>query len=776
MSSKITLKEVQDIFKNKDRFKLEKLIEENNIEFKTFDNGNFNILQYTLHLFNNRKISHNLKQLVFENYDIKRKKFIGIVLRNNLKELKEYVKKHDLEIKQFDYPLLDICKFISSLFDRGKISEEVKYFILINYDHKRRNVLNFILKNDMEGLKKYVFDSKIELKDLNDKYFNITKYCNYYNKNEYNKIKKNIINILKRKKYNTSEIKNINKRNDLTNYIKKNIDKFDGNHDIINYSESVKNISIRMINLVIQLYDNQRYHIIELIKSNRLEELRNYIEDKDFVFHDLNDNDKYFDIIKFCKITANNVSLEMLDFVLENYTKDRKEALQLIKNDEKEQLRKYINEHELEKLNDDTFNIVSFCDKKNYFSYHKNNFSEMRIFVTSHLNKKCSYIVDLVIEGRDEELEDYINKKHLDLKSLKNEYFDILEFCKCNDNGVSSSMKDLVEIYYDSKIIAIKKLVDENDVENLKKYMENNNIELKSLENKKFKLIKYIKRNHKRISEEMRSFVINHYTILKSNIVDLIEKGDLKELQDFIKNEKNFNLRNINGDSFDLQEYIQANKNIKPEVKELIYKYYDKQQYVVKILNSIKYNDSGKLTEITNYKSWFEYDFEFCELNSKKFTIVQHVILLFREKKIPHGIKDFILINYDHTIRNIIMSMNENISKEKKKIKLDGYFKECDTKNYDTYYNILEYNYTYTIGVPKELVQHVLDRLDHQRRDHISKLITGKKSSVNELKKYIEKYFISLKKYNILEKINAYKPTPEMLDFILLTILMNNQS
>jgi len=764
MSSIITFKEVQDIIKDNDRNKLKEFIRIKNIEFKTFDNGEFNILQYTHHLYKTRKISLDIKRLVFKNYDIKRKEFIDIVLSKDFEELKKYVKKHNIEIKQFDYPLLDIRKFISSLFDKGVISEEVKYFILINYDHKRREAINFILENNMKGLKEYVIKNNIELKNLNDKYFNITKYCNYYNKKEYNKIKENIINILN-KKYDTSEIKKINKRNDLINYVKKNIDKFDGNHDIIKYSESIKNISIRMINLVIQLHDNQRYHIIELIKADKFEELENYIKDKNIVFHDLNSNDKYFDIIKFCKIDANKVSSKMLDFILENYTKDRKEVLQLIKKNEIERLHGYIKDHdiELEKMNDDNFNIVSFCDKKNYFSF------EMRIFVTSHLNKKCSYIVELITEDRDEELEEYINKKHLDLKSLSNEYFDILEFCNCNNNCVSSSMKNLVKTYYDSKLIEVIKLVDEGDVDKLKKFIVKNNIELKKLENKKFKLIKYIKRNHKKIKKEMESFVIYHYTILRSNIVDLIEKGDLKELQDFIKNEKDFNLKCVNDENFDLLEYVKANKKIKPEIKEFIYKYYDKQQYIIKILNSVQYNDndSEKLKEIMCYKNWFKYDFKFIELNSKNFDIVHFVILLFKEKKIPYGIKDYILTNFDHNISNIIMSMNENLPTEEKRIKLDGYFKECDTKFYDTYCNILEYNYTYTIGVPKELVQYMLSRFD-QRKDYINKLITEKNSSVNELKKYIEKYFISLKDYNILKTNNLINRniTPEMIDFI----------
>ncbi|ORX66668.1 hypothetical protein BCR32DRAFT_272633 [Anaeromyces robustus] len=786
MNNKIKLKEVKDLIELNNKYELRNFIELNDIEFKRFNSKDFNIIKYTKSLYNNGKISFEVKKIVLINYDKQRKEVIDILFKNNINELKKYVEINKIEFNKYCFPDMDIYKLVFTLFNQGYISAEIRDIVLIHSDNKRYHVVKLILENNIRELKKYLYNNYIdELKVLNDKYFHLTKYCTQYNKNKFNKIKKNIEKQFNKKGYDISELKSIKKRNDLKKYIIENFDKFDNYTQLIEESESyIKQI---MLNFVHQHFDKRRNFIINLIKRDDFEKLKKYIKKyvriNKFAFKDLNDN--YFNIIKYCKSRVNNISPKMFDFVILNFSIERINVLEFIKKNQIDGLKTYLkkNKIELKKLNDNYFNIVEYCNKK-----EKEVSNEMRNFIISHLNSLRFEIVELMNNSMTDnnkikELEKYIEKSKIDLKDLNDEYFDILNYC---DNGsYHRDIKKIINDNYDTEVKHIKDFLENNDTEGLLNYMTKKDVELKSFNNKHFNIIKFCQDNNK-INKETEIFVINNYTLLRSNIIRLFEMDDTEDIDDFddfqksILNEKDFELQDVNDNNFDLNRYFKSIKIKSQRKKDFLKKFYNKLEHIKKILNEKDKNENKKLEEIKKYCESFEYGFEFKEFIKKKnFDMVHYTILLYNKKIISDDIKDYILLNFDHELKKFIITMNDrNIVDDKKRYIMDNFFKENKNKIdsfRDTYNNIIKYVPTYTINISNEILSYIELVLDH-RKNNIIKLIQGKKENrINQLKKYMEKYFISFEPFHILEYIKDEKIelTGRMKDFIITHYTIN---
>ncbi|ORX66670.1 hypothetical protein BCR32DRAFT_297604 [Anaeromyces robustus] len=786
MNNKIKLNEVKDLIELNDISELKKFIELNDIEFKRFNSENFNIIEYVRSLYKDGKITIEIKKLVFINYDKERKEVVNVLFKNDINELKKYVEINKIEFNKYCFPDMDIYKLVFTLFNQGYISAEIRDIVLIHSDNKRYHVVKLILENNIRELEKYLKNNYIdELKVLNDKYFQLTKYCTQYNKNKFNKIKKNIEKQFNKKGYDISELKSIKKRNDLKKYIIENFDKFDNYTQLIEESESyIKQI---MLNFVHQHFDKRRNFIINLIKRNEIKKLKEYIKINKFAFQVL--NDKYFDIIKYCKSRVNNISPKMFDFVILNFSIERINVLEFIDKNQIDGLKTYLKENkiELKKLNDNYFNIVEYCNKKE----EEEVSNEMRNFIISHLNSLRFEIVELmnnsmikmenniikIDKNKIKELEEYIEKSKIDLKDLGDEYFDILNYC--DNNFFHRVIKRIIYDNYDTEVKHIKEFLENNDTKGLKNYMTKKDVELKSFNNKHFNIIKFCQDNNK-INKEIEIFVINNYTLLRSNIIRLLEMDDTEDIDDFddfqkfILNEKNFELQDVNDNNFDLNRYFKSKKIKSQRKKDFLKKFYNKLEHIKKILNEKDKNENKKLKKIKKYCESFEYGFEFKEFIKKKnFDMVHYTILLYNKKIISDDIKDYILLNFDHELKKFIITMNDrNIVDDKKRYIMDNFFKENENKiNYfrDTYINIIKYVPTYTINISNEILSYIELVLDH-RKNNIIKLIQGKKENrINKLKKYMEKYFISFEPFHILEYIKDEKIelTDRMKDFII---------
>jgi len=775
MRKKIEIEEIKSLIKRNDEKEIRKFIKENNIEFKNYINEDFNILDYIYQLRNEDKISSKVKNLIIKYLDRGRQAIIEIIKKNDFNLLKAYCKNNKIyEFKQFSYlPYLDFENLILNInIDGIKIEQEIKDYVTKNYTKERSKVMSLMFsnnKNSIEELIQYLIKNEIETKDLSDKYFNIVKYFKTYNKNNFNKCFEKIKTVFDENYFDKVEINKIKSNYALEKYIKNNFKKFENlkNFNVNDYLKSIKYIDEKKINILIQYYDKPRRLIIDLIIKEDIPGLSNYIqENNDFEFKELNKGQ--FDIISYCKFSLKNVSNELMDFILINFDKKRREVISIleenVEDDKKIQnLKNYVesspNNFEIKDINDKNFDIIKYCHSSKKIS------SKIEKFVLSHLNSIRYKIVEWIkSDDNKKKIENFIRSNNFNLKELNDDNFDIIKYIQDNKNGISPSMKTFIKDNFDSNRNRIMDIIKKNDVGELKEYMENNNIELEKLNHRNFNIVKFVISLHKKnkISEELKDFVISHLNIWRSNIIELIEEDNVQELKDYIKKEKNFQLNDINDTYFNLKKYCKKYKIVKsPEMKHFLKKYSNKEKYINDIIR--KEDNSKKYNKLKKYVDEFDYGFEFKESNKN---IVINVLSLYDNQIIDDETKNYILLNYDIFIINIIKFMYENKQNE-----LSDYI----SKNFDRfkdsidiYYLILKYsNILESEKIPQKIKDYILKYLD-RRKEKIKLLL--KEGNRNKLKLYIINYRINISEIddeNLIEFYSNNKEIPEKMIFFL---------
>jgi len=755
---------IKGLIKRNDYNEINEFINKTKIEFKLYLTEEFNILDFVFNLRNELKISWQVKDLIIKNLDRSRQEIIKIVLKNDLQYLKNYcIENRISEFKKFTYlPYLDFERLVLNFNSKKQINSEIKDYVIFNYTKERGKVMEILFKNDensVKELKQYLLENEIEIKDLIDKHFNLIKYCKYFNKIGFDNCFKIINKVFKEFELDIVELKDINNNYKLKKYIKDNFNKFKNlkNFDINKYLNSIKYITEEKINILWQYYDKRRCLIIDLIIKEDIFGLTDYIQiNNGFELKDLNGSD--FDIINYCKFSLKNVSEKLMNFLLINFDKRRKEVLDILEevvddNKKIENLKNYVEKShgnfEFKNLSDKDFDFIRYCHSSNKIS------GKIENFIISHFNSVRYRLVELI--QSDDNVEE-LESVEFDLNKLNDSNFDFIKYCQDNNNGISTLMKSIVEIKFDSNKNEIVNRIKNNDISYLKEYMEENNVELEKLNNKSFNIVKYTISlyKNKKISEEMKDFVISHLNIRRSNIIELIEFDDVETLENFLKEEKNFKLNDINDEYFNFKEYCEKYGIIKSnDMENLLQKCSDKEKYILNILE--EKDHSNKLNKLKEYYFFFN-DFEFKELNEN---IVKRIISLYEDKIINSDIKNFVLENYDFYIKNIIKFIYEDNRNKLLSFILKYWDKFKDL--IDIYFVILKnLNIFNEVKISKKTIEYVLKYFD-RRKEKIESLL--KKGNRNELKKYINNYEINISELddgNLIKNCNNNK----MIDYL----------
>ncbi|ORX78986.1 hypothetical protein BCR32DRAFT_301294 [Anaeromyces robustus] len=647
--------------------------------------------------------------------------------KNDINKLKDYIKNENIEIKRIDK---DIENYTNKLYNKGKISNELNYFVKIHYDKNIVNFIEIIKKNDLEKLKNYLLKNNVKLYDINYKYFDIMKYSIFlmerkeissdiytYIKNHFNRIK--VIEIMK--KNNVNELRSFSMKNNIE-FKELN----DNTFDIINYINSPKNkISDDIKKFVIETFVFKRKNIIKYLKEENVIDLKKYIKNNKIEIKDLNDEN--FDIIDYVNSSTNSISFKMKNFVISHYNKERFEIIELISNNDINYLKEYIekNSIELEKLNDENFDILNFINKNIEIS------ESMKIFVISHLNKKRYDIVELIRENNLTKLKNYVEKNNIEFKSFEDSYFNIIKysFHLYNYNIIFCNVKDYIITRYTKQRRLIINMIKKNDINGLKGYIEKNSIELEKLNDENFDILKYINKNIK-ISKSMKIFVISHLNKKRYDIVELIRENNLTKLKNYVE-KNNIEFKSFEDSSFNIIKYsfyFYGCKTISCDVRDYVITGYTRQRRL--IINMIKKNDfNGQKKYI------IENNVKIDELNGYNFNIVKYTCdyLYNISSKVTELIKDFY---YKRGFSIPICLIKENKLNQLKEYteKNNFIFESLNTNNF----NIIEYILTlYQQNLISLEMKNFIIYHYNEKRKMIVKLF--EKNNINELKEYSEK-------------------------------------
>ncbi|ORY60455.1 hypothetical protein LY90DRAFT_643187 [Neocallimastix californiae] len=464
-----------------------------------------------------------------------------IIYKNNIEELKNYVQLHHLELKKLNNKDFDILEYTYSLLKLKKVSKELKSFVINNYDHQRNNVIEIVKSNSIDKLKKYLKDNNLYIKDVNYKNLDIIKL---------------FIKLSDKKKIS----------NDILDYI-------------------------------ITHYDKTKGEIVDIIRSDDINKLMEYIKENDIELQNLNNN--HFDVIKYCSKSYNKISGRMKNFVISHINKIRYKVVELLRNDDISELKLFIDENNinLKSLNDDNFNLVKYC------SFPSNHISlKAQDFIASYFTDVRSQIIQFIKENDTRSLLDFMHKNNIELCDLNNDQFDICDYCYSKENKISSKMKNFISLNFTKERYEVIKLIRNGDIQKLRIYLTKNTKELKEFNDKYFDIINFCKHD-KHTEKNMVRFVVNHLTKERGKLVDLISDNDIDALKEFIQ-ENDIELKSLNDDNFDLIDFCFSNENnISSEMQEFVITHYDKVKYsIIEMISMNMIDELKKIRKVRKFR------------------------------------------------------------------------------------------------------------------------------------------------------------------------------
>ncbi|ORX75194.1 hypothetical protein BCR32DRAFT_304995 [Anaeromyces robustus] len=761
--------EAIEIIKQNDLDILKEYVTKNDIEFKNFYDpfDKFDIIKHVLKLHKSNEISYEVKEYVKINYDKTRSKIIQLIQKNDIPELASYVEKNNIEFKSkmsnfvishFDKHRYAIVEFIRSrnnskiknylkennielkdlndenfditnycMSEFNEVPPYIKRFIIYNFDSHRRNIINHIDNNSIDDLKNYIEKNNIELRSINDQYFNCIDYC----KND--DMKKFIINnysIKRSKIVNLIEKGNINQ---LKNYIEKNNIELkrlnDNNFNIINFCQSNNNIDNKMTKFVISHYDRTKFFITESLHSGKISELKSYIEKNNFEFESLNKN--HFNIVQYCdsEEEIKNHYPNIKKFILKNYNNKIKKVIELIETNSLYKLNKYLKNKNilLNELFDENFDILNYCD-----TLGDQISSEMSNFIKSHYNN-TSNIPDLIKNNNLNELETYVNNNSIYFEKLYNKTFgDIIDstYSLYNENKINIDILDFVLTHFNKYTNDIFTFMKNGDFPQLKNYIYDNRKSLNK-QNKQyykiFKLSSYLKD----IQPEILNFVLNYFDQTINYVIKMMQNTDFHNLWGYTKKHE---IKQIDSDTFNIIEFcIDENNHISPGIKYHIINHYDNTKSEI-----VEFIHMNKIYELKQHLR--KNNIELCKLNDKYFDIIEYCD---SNRHVNEKMKKFIKSHFTN-IRSTIVEYITNY----KPNDLEIYVKKNDIefKNVnDEHFDLLDYCENEVQNCPFKIKNIIIKYFDKNRANIINLIEDG---DISELMKYLNNHNIELKSLN----------------------------
>jgi len=482
-----------NLLKEDDSKKLLNYMETQNIEFKQLNDKYFNILEYINNPINN--ISINMRNFVISHYDRTTCEIIKLIKQNNINNLMSYLEKHDIELESLNNKYFNIINYV---IHTPNISYNMKIFVLSHVNKKRYDIVELIRKNNIKNLVKYIEENNIELKEYNDSNFDIISHTFLlYRKYIINcEVKDYVLASFDRKRRKI--IENI-KNNDLDGLLKciiENDIKLNELNDqylnIVSYTcKYLYSIKSEIKKFVVTNQDNKGTQIlINLIKKNKYDELKRFVEHNEFSLKSLNNND--FMILDYTEnlFKSNKISSEMKVFIFDHYDYKRNKIIDLIHENNIERLKEYFKKNKIifEEFDDKYFNFKDLSlklFKKKIISY------DVKFFILAHYNKLRNDIINIIQNNDIEELNCYITENDIEVKNVNDEYFNIIKYSLICIKGISVDIIDYLLCHFSKERAKIVELMKSNNFEQLKEYISNQNNEQKIINSKHFDILKY---------------------------------------------------------------------------------------------------------------------------------------------------------------------------------------------------------------------------------------------------------------------------------------------
>ena len=709
------------------KFKIEKYLKENNLELKDLNDDDFNIIDYCMSEFN--RIKDYMKQYIILNIDNHHKNIIKLIKNGITDDLKKYFKANNIELKSIDnqyFHCIDFCE-----------TDEMKNFITINYTRNRSEIVDFIKNGDIDQLINYLKDNNLELKDVNGENFDIIKFCQSDSSID-DTMTQFVVNHYNRSKIFIIDLLQSGKLSELEEYINENNFEFESlktnSFNIFQYYNSVNDSNIKKF--ILKNYNNKMKTIIKFIETDSLDELKNYLNENDLSINKVFDEN--FNILFYCDSLGNQISSEMKAFIQNQYNTNTNTILNLIKKNDLQELQQYKNENDItfDSFCDETFNIIKtayslynekvistdildfilihfdeyinsmfsmiksgdLIQLKNYIYDEKNKFKnkkryyydifkyassylkdtvppETLNFVLNYFERRRNYLINLMQSMNFKKLWEYVEK--YEIQDIDNETFNVIEFCIDETNRISSKVKYLIINHYTKTRSDVVELIHNNKIKEILNYLNDKNIELNDLNDNYFDFIEYYNSN-RHVNEVTKSFIINHYTKTRSDVVELIHNNKIKEILNYL-NDKNIELNDLNDNYFDIIEYCNSNRHVNEVTKSLIKSHLNnKRATITEYIRRYKYYDLERYAK--------DNEIEFKNMNDEYFNILDYC-----ENEVlncPERIKNFIIRNYDKIRADIIklieggdiISLKDYIKDKKVELKKldDAYFKIID--------------------------------------------------------------------------------------------------
>jgi len=749
---------IKDIIYKNNIEELKNYVQLHHLELKKLNNKDFDILEYTYSLLKLKKVSKELKSFVINNYDHQRNNVIEIVKSNSIDKLKKYLKDNNLYIKDVNYKNLDIIKLFIKLSDKKKISNDILDYIITHYDKTKGEIVDIIRSDDINKLMEYIKENDIELQNLNNNHFDVIKYCS----KSYNKIsgrmKNFVISHINKIRYKVVELL----RNDDISELKLFIDENninlkslnDDNFNLVKYCSFPSNhISLKAQDFIASYFTDVRSQIIQFIKENDTRSLLDFMHKNNIELCDLN-NDQ-FDICDYCYSKENKISSKMKNFISLNFTKERYEVIKLIRNGDIQKLRIYLtkNTKELKEFNDKYFDIINFC------KHDKHTEKNMVRFVVNHLTKERGKLVDLISDNDIDALKEFIQENDIELKSLNDDNFDLIDFCFSNENNISSEMQEFVITHYDKVKYSIIEMISMNMIDELKKYVKSENFEFKSLNTDRFDIKDYCYNNRSRISPEIQNFINNNYDKMHF-IIDILHENNLEKLKQY-EEECNFEFKILNNDNFNIIDYVCSlyeETKISKEIKDFVLSYYDKN--IAKIIKLMIDDDR---THLKRFLKNNEISLNYSSNVYLKIMKNNHRC----QEEVSSDILNLVICHFDKKRNEFISIIKKDDLSE-----LRAYHKEnkIELKEFiDDTFNIIEYCKAPENNISERITNYIISHID-KKRSTVVDLI--KSNNIDNLKKYMEENDLEFKElndeyFNIIQFCrNSFYIYPTMVSFI----------
>ncbi|ORX42274.1 hypothetical protein BCR36DRAFT_374589 [Piromyces finnis] len=698
-------------------------INDKNMEFKDLDDENFNIIKFCDSEYS--RIDSDSRNYVISHYNRQRGTIVDFITNGELMKLKDFLRENKLNLEDINDNMFNIKKYTLSLYNDNDsvIDCEMKDYIVIHTDKKKKEVIEIIEKNNVNILEEYINENNLQFKDIDNKYLNFINYVKRIYENQI--ISKEVLQLVFLH-YDTTirEIIETIQRNDFEefkNYILEHKTEYKlFNIKYFNIIEMLLfNLIIgspRLNILISDFFNKKKCYILEYIFKSDISHLKEYIQDN-HINELIELNDSYFDINEFYLSFQNSFSEEINYFIIIHLNQQRSQIIEMIDNEQSFELTRYTEENhfEFKSLNYLNFNIIEYCKTMKFSS------NIIRYIIINYDNNR-SNLVNTINKKTLKELKDYVKENNIEFRKMNDKYFNIFDYCD------SCDAKDYIINHYYKERNDIVNFIEDNNLTGLKLYLIENNIELEDINDNLFNIKQYIYALYDEglIIEDIKDF-INIYTDKKKReIIEIIERNRITDLKSYVEKNK-FEFKTLNDGRLDIINYIMNiydNGIISSEIKHFIFSHFDNVIY--KIIEIIKRNS---LDELMNYISNNKLNYKI--INKNYFDIIEAI-----RSDNPHisvDLKDFIKVFIEpkkYVIIDIIMNNSLTRLKQYKKEYHIGGFNELN----DQHFNIMEFCKSNN-KISSDIILYINSHM-YENRSKIIEMIDNK--NLSELEKYTE--------------------------------------